>query len=339
MKKLLKIAAVLIGLYSCSENEQSSIELEIHCIEEAGFTICSETLDLKVDGFITNAVLFKEKYYLFLLDTNDRDKMGNQNPVKLYQVSINGLQTKQLNFPEELEQPFFCETQIRNDSLVISSQFDNESFYLNESTLKWSKVKDAHIPIFDDKDYRVTYKCNGEFGGVVSFYDKQKSVYYDALSTCAVVVNKLNDNFYVTTYLGHMASHSEILEISNPRKLYKRTVIPDSKAGYCFSELIKGTKTIFDSWDLIIHTSFIRNNHLYHIYSANGRCYIGELEGGELTKECALDIYPHYEHHVDNNSQLLRFYSKSRFKLSEKFLFGIMEIIDGDIKLHYIRQK
>lgn len=339
MKKLLQIILPVVLLYSCSDAKKESMEELLNCSEQSGIKICQDTLLLDLPGFVTNGALYHDNYYLFFHDINDRDKLGNINPDKLYRISLDGSKIKEINYPEPFEHSFGCSFTIRNDSLIAYTQWEDETYSLNPKTLKWTKVGYRPPVIYEDEEFRVSHICHGEFGGIVSFFDKKKGNYYDGHSTCAVIVNKLNNNYYVTNYLGHMMSWSKIIQVANPRKLHKRDSNPEGEWYKYLDKLNTGIELVLDSAWLTIHSSFIHKNNLYHIYSNDSTCAIGKSNEGNLKEQFSLSIFPSLQHRLDNNDQFLTFFTKSNFRLDDDFEFGIMEIIDGELRIHYINRK
>lgn len=337
MKKLLQLFFPIVLLCSCSNAEKESIEL-LNCTEQSGIKICQDTLHLDLPGFVTNGAIYYDNYYLFFYDNNNRDKLGNINPDKFYRISLDGSKIKEIKYPEPYKRSFGCSFTIRNDSLIAYTQWEDETYSLNPKTLKWTKVAYTPPIIYEDNDFRVSHICHGEFGGIVSFFDKKDGNYYDGQSTCAVTVNKIDNKFYVTNYLGHMMSRSNITQIANPRKLHKRDSNPEGEWYKYLDKLNTGTELLLDSAWLTIHSSFLYQHNLYHIYSNDSTCAIGKFNSGNFEEQISLNIFPSLQHRMNNNDQFLTFFTKNNFLFDDNFDFGIMEIIDGELRIHHIKR-
>lgn len=337
MKKLLQIIVPILLLGSCSEAENERVEV-LNCSELSGIKVCQDTMFLDIPGYVTKGALYHDNYYLFFHDINDRDKLGNPNPDKLYRISKNGRKIKEIACPEPFESSFHCSFTIRNDSLIVYTQWKDETYSLNPKTLKWTKVESRPPVLYEDDEFRVSHICRGEFGGIVSFWDKKNGNYYDARSTCAVTVNKRNNNYYVTS-LDDMLSRSRIVQVANPRKLHKRDSNPESDWFKYLPQLDTGTEVLLDSAWLPIQSSFLYKNNLFHIYSSDSTSSIGKIHDGNLKKHLSLNIFPSFQHRLPNNDQFLTFFSKNNFRFEGTFDFGIMEIIDGELRIHYIQRK
>lgn len=338
MKKIIHTILYFIVLCSCTVVDKENMEDVVNSSEQSAIKISQDTLILDIPGHVTSGALYQNNYYLFFHDENDRDTLGNINSDKLYRISLDGNETIELNYPEPFKHSFNCSFTIRNDSLIANTQWE-DAYYLNSETLKWTKVEYRPPVIYEDEDFRVSQICHGEFGGIVTFFDKTQGNYYDGRSTCAVTVNKLNNNYYVTTYLGHLIGWSKIIKVENPRRLHKRDSKPEGEWYKLLDKLNKGTELVFDSAWLTIHSSFLYNNNLYHIYSNDSICAIGEYNDGNLKEHLRLSVFPSLQHRLDNNGQFLTFLAKSSTRLGDYFVFGVMEIIDGELRMHHINSK
>lgn len=334
MKKAILISSIICFLTSCTTEVKLNKEALNVCAEKSGIRICQDTLHLDVPGFIRFAALYKENYYLFLRDTSDRDKMGNLNPIKLYQVSKDGKKSKLIPCPKEIESSSYPKLIIRNDSLVFYNQWEN-TFTLNTKNLSWTKSKYEPPVIYEDSDFEVSQICMGEFGGLVSFKNKHNGIIHDSRACCAITVNKHNSKYLVTTNT-NWPDFSTISEMPCPDSLVERNKGSKNYLIDYIMELDRIPKTIFESDDVQIHTSFIRNDEIFHIYTNDTACFIGRLENGKLTEEIKLDFYPRLQHKLSNNDQFLSFFSKRSFYFAEEFEFGLIEIIKGELNIHYI---
>ena len=158
--------------------------------------------------------------------------------------------------------------------LTISC-FGQEDFIINELVkpkkfkyLNKSDIKGNRSVIYEDSLYVVSKTCNGEFGGKVIFKSKKTCIDFITEATCPVVVNKLNDKYYVTNTLAHLIGSSNIIEISNPEEI-----------GIGVDSIyLKGIKYIVDSVGVLTLSSFPYNGELYHIVTDFKKTYLTKVE-------------------------------------------------------------
>src|SRR5690606_24452109 len=108
--------------------------------------------------------------------------------------------------------------------LVIFSQakiFNVETIETNASYKENGYYKLEHYTpyFFEDENYIVTSECRGEFGGEIYFKNKKTNVTTIGLATCPVIINKLENAYYLTTSLLHGTGFFKFSEISDPDQL------------------------------------------------------------------------------------------------------------------------
>lgn len=140
---------------------------------------------------------------------------------------------------------------------------------------------------FEDENYIVNKSCSGEFGGTIKFLNKKTGIEYSCSSSCPVIVNKLNSNYYVTNSLAHLSGFTEILEIKNPEDL---TVFkmpkPRKKKGKMIYRLVgddeskstTGSKTLVDSVGIVTLISFPFQGMLLHVITDFNKTYLAKVE-------------------------------------------------------------
>ena len=178
--------------------------------------------------------------------------------------------------------------------VLTTSCFGQEKFIIKEfvkqdnlPNISKSEIKVNRDNIFEDSLFIVSKSCSGEWGGTIKFKNKISGIEYSAASTCPVVVNKLNDKYYVTNTLAHMSGSSKILEISNPDSM---TIfeLPKPRAkkeknifryvGDDESKSTIGTKKLVDSIGVLTLASFPYNEQLYHIVTDFKKTFITKIE-------------------------------------------------------------
>lgn len=158
------------------------------------------------------------------------------------------------------------EISVENDSLSLSRQ--TKAFY-------------------EDESYVVSRSCSGEFGGTIKFKNKQTGVERSCSAVCPVAVNKINDSYFVTNSLAHLAGSAEVVEIKNPETMETFTMPPPRKkkgkvefryVGDDESRSTKGSVKLADSIGMNILTSFVYGKELYHITTDFHKTYLSIIK-------------------------------------------------------------
>jgi hypothetical protein len=155
--------------------------------------------------------------------------------------------------------------------------FGQENFVINELVkpkkfkyLKKSNIKGNRNILLDDSLYIVTKTCWGEFGGTIIFKSKKTGIEYFTGSTCPIVVNKLNNKYYVTNSLLHLAGSSSVIEISDPEKIGVDSIY------------LRGIKIVVDSVGVTTLSSFPYKGELYHIVADYEKTYLAKVENNKF---------------------------------------------------------
>jgi hypothetical protein len=211
-----------------------------------------QTYHFKADTTIKSAVLWNDKFYC--LESNGDfivvDSLRNNIKLPIKNRNIKYLYSK-------------------NDTLFCLTNWDS-LFYISNLNLYYLKNINWDKPIFEDSRYVVRATCSGEWGGSIYFIDKTNHKKYECAATCPVVVNKLNNSYFITAALDHLSGCAEILQIDDPTKLkkYKNRRVKKNKVYHTDSfesHSKKGAITMIDTCGTLILSSFILNNTLYHI--------------------------------------------------------------------------
>lgn len=182
---------------------------------------------------------------------------------------------------------------LAGDTLVaVTSPWDilRKSYFLN-SNFQWqSQTKESSSdPFYEDDNFLVSTCCNGEFGGAVFFMEKQNNRVFSLPATCATIINKLGDFYFLTISLAHGQGSTEVLKIEDPTQLYELT--EDSLKNNCHwwydkdygnEEFLEGTQKMLDTLGLLTLTSFIFQNKLYHICTDFKSTYIAKIQDNKL---------------------------------------------------------
>ena len=323
MKQLTIIFFSLFTFLSCqSQTNEKNQSLS------NDFQITIDTLNISIDGYLRKVVLFKGSYYgIFETDR----KNTSQSFKKMIVFSPNGDFVEDAFIPEEIQDMPHYDLIVENDSLYVKeSQFEKFNFVLGAYVADFTQTTTRELKFYEDEFYDIYATCNGEWGGTIYFKDKKTNDNYEAASTCPIVINKIDNEYYVTNYMGHMMGFASVLKISDPTKLEKSNLNFDRHEG---SQYNKGVETLLDTMDFYIPTSFVADKQLFHLYSDENGTYIGKIENKEINPIYKFDFtfYAHFNQHLDNGKQLLT----CQFKDCEKS--GIL-IIDGR-KFRFYRQK
>lgn len=180
---------------------------------------------------------------------------------------------------------------------------------------------------FENENYIVDSECRGEFGGRIYFKDKKNGQINFCASTCSVIINKIDNSYYLTTSLRHGTGSYGLYEISNPKDLTEKE--NDTIRYNKYDELI-GLKPLSVDWHKTILLSFVYKSKLYHIVSGNEETYLAERVNSKLMKIQTLidrEIYSieNETRKTKDNHYYAIFYSKGKQ--------GYIEVYDNNIKI------
>lgn len=269
------ILILTITVWSCGEKSKSA-----HVDK---FVI--KTYSIALDTNVQTTLYFNNHYYCL---TAKRQFICLDNEFKVDSSITNSIS----------QQPFDY-SYISGDSLiavVYVKDAISKEYYLN-SELKWQPLSKTlkPNPFFEDDKFTVSSCCAGEWGGAVYFTNKKSNRVYSCPATCATIINKIGEIYFLTNTLEHISGSTKILKIEDPTKLYELTA--DSLKNHCnwwtkfvtwedyFAGMKKfeiGTQKIFDTIGVLTLTSFVFNNNLYHINSDRNKTFISKIQGDSL---------------------------------------------------------
>jgi hypothetical protein len=328
MKVKFIILFSLMTFLSCQAQTTDKKEVEVSSTNSTDFQVSFDTLNISIDGSLRKVVLFQDNFY-GMFETGRRNT--SQRFKKMIVFSQNGDFVEDVFVPKEIQGMPHYDLIVQNDSLYVKeSQFEKINLLLGKYVADFKLTETKDLKFYQDKLYDIYATCNGEWGGTIYFRNKKTNESFEASSTCPIVINKIDGDYYVTNYMGHMMGFTSVLKIKDPSKLEKSDLKFDRHEGSCFD---KGVETLLDSMDFYISTSFVADKQLFHLCSDENRTYIGQIENGKMKPIHKFDFifYAHFNQHLDNGKQLLT----CNFKDSEKS--GIL-IINGK-KFQFYRQK
>ena len=196
----------------------------------------------------------------------------------------------------KLNTDLFTNVAVLDDTLY--AELFNKVYFLNKDTLWKEYPNPKPIKYFDinyaDKNYIFFSSCSGEFGGILFVYKKKNKVTKAIVTTCPSSVTRINDTYYVNSYLGHMMGSCSLFEINDIDRL---TTVSDTlhTKDYGWSHFYKSindtTKNakeylnlIFRSYgDTVFRASFNFKNQLLSIVDLGRISVIGNLQGNKIT--------------------------------------------------------
>ncbi len=136
---------------------------------------------------------------------------------------------------------------------------------------------------YEDENYIVTSECHGEFGGEIYFKNKKDGTATVGYATCPVIINKIDNKYYLTTSLAHLGGFYGFYEIDDPREL---TIKANDSVYQGRGELMAGIKTLTGGMNKTILLSFKYNSGIYHIVCdrETNENYIAIRENATLKK-------------------------------------------------------
>ena len=323
-----------------TENEKNSSVINF----ESGFSLYQDTISVNIKGEMTHALKYRDKFYLLF-----KQKVllyGGYGKRWLY-IFSNGEIEKVIDCPEEMKTTYL-DFYVKNDSLILKPYMDMQYYTLDFKNYSWNKIDHTDDMIFEDDKFYVYSLDFGEWGGKTWFKDKKTGQEY-VIEATTPLVNKIGTTYY-------LSNSFSVLKIKNPLLLNKC----DESITY---ENIESTNK-YDSWygepigyefiyqDTTINyfdfkysphivNSFVWNNELLHIYETDTATYIIKIENNSIkTIQKIVDnislfnwAYSYRCTNLNGNNKLLKFDTK------EEQVFGLMEIIDNKIYVHYFVNK
>ena len=323
MKNLLLLLSVFILISSCgkvsSEKAMASNDTSSSNVS-SDFIIKKDTFDFSINGDLRKVAYYNNKYYC-VFETNRKNSSGTFK--KMIILNNRGEFIEDVFVPIGIQNIFYYDIRIENDSLFLQrAQHDEENFVLGKYAANFQSTKTRAFKIYEDEQYSVYSTCNGEWGGTVFFKNRKTNELYEGSSTCAIVVNKIGSDYFVTNYMGHMIGFASVNKILDPRKLEKSNWDFKRRFG---SRNLKGIERVLDKMDFYIPTSFVVNDRLLHIYNDDKGTYISDIENREMKPIYTFDFkfYPQFNQQLENGKQVLT------FEVAENGNDGIL-LIDGN---------
>ena len=320
MKHLSIILFSLLTFYSCQQKTEERKELG-KTENKNDFQINIDTLRLSFDGYLIKVVLFHDNFYgMFSYGSLNNSRTS----MKMIVFSQKGKLIEEICFPKGIQNISDYNLVVQEGSLFAKeNQFEKVNLVLDEYIAEFKPTEKKELKFYQDELYDIYAICNGEWGGTIFFKDKKTNENYEAASTCPIVINKINNEYYVTNILDHLAFSASVLKISDPAELESSNLNFESREGSLYN---KGVELLLDIFDVDIATSFVVDDQLFHLYTDENGTYVGKIEKGEMRpiSKFNFTFYAHFSQYLDNGKQLLMCY----FKNNDDDKNGIL-IIDG----------
>lgn len=342
MTKTIQILLFSILILTCNSANSQKNKNEI--ILKNGFTIVHDTISIDINGEMTHALKFKEKYYV--LYKQPILKYGGYGKRYLC-VLNNGKVERVVDCPMEL-QTVYLDFYVKNDSIILKPYMDEQSYNLNIENYNWNKISKTDDLIYEDTDYYI-YSLNfGEWGGKTWFKDKKNGNQY-VLECTTPLINKINKTYY-------LSNSFQVLKINNPGELTKCDSdvtyenIEKSGKNYSWYSQPKGFEVIYenkdiDDFDFSYHpnivSSFVFKNELLHIYETDTATYLSRIENNKvqpiekiLDNSIFFDWYYSYRcKNLNETNELLK------FKTKDDQINGLTAIDGNQIHVTYLINK
>lgn len=141
---------------------------------------------------------------------------------------------------------------------------------------------------YKDNNYKIIGRCNGEFGGELLFLGKDTTKVFYLLCTCPLMVNYINNKYYITSALAHMNGLGKVTEISDPKTLisvpidslclnWKSNYFKGKNPREIYEKLSKQGNVLIDTCGVIFNLFYPYKKHNFVIYSNHKKTYLGEI--------------------------------------------------------------
>lgn len=152
---------------------------------------------------------------------------------------------------------------------------------------RWIRYKErfpleSQPKLFEDEDYIVFNDCNGEWGGIVYFFDKETEEIYFTESTCSNTVIKDRASYLVVAHMGHMMGSTSIKEIKNPSLLEKctKSFLNKRRSGRILNYYDDSSafEYRFKGFEILLFSSFEVDDRRLYLAHINDMTFIVELK-------------------------------------------------------------
>ncbi len=286
-----------ITLFAC-ESETQSNHKNVSPDQSVDIKVYIDTLSIPIKGDLVNVAWFRNNFYA-MFETSRQNTTARFK--KMIVFNKKGEVIEDVFVPMEIQDMVYCDLIVNNDSLYAKeTQFEKANLVLGEYVADFTLTKTKDFPNFKDQSYNIYSVCNGEFGGTIYFQNMKTKKSYETASSCPIVVNKIDSQYYVT-------NSTSILKIPEPQKLENSNLNFKTHQG---SQFTKGIETLFDSLDFEmdfgIATSFVSDKRFLNLYSDKQGTYVGEIENKKMKPvyKFPFKFSANFNQQLDNGEQI-----------------------------------
>lgn len=319
MIKTIQILLIPFLILTC--NSANSQKKKDDIIFKSDFTLVKDTISINVNGEMTHALKFKEKFYV--LFEQRLMKYGGYGKRWLYIFSNNQLE-KVIDCPEEIK-TVYLDFYVQNDSIILKPYMNEQCYHFDNTNHIWNKIGKTDDLIFEDSDFYVYSLDFGEWGGKTWFKDKKTGIQY-VLESTTPLINKIDNTYYLTNSF-------QVLRINNPKELTKcdKDVtyenIQKTGKNHSWYSQSKGYEVVYEGENLHnfaftyhprIVSSFVFNNDLLHINETDTATYLSRIVNKKIqpTEKILDDVkffnwrYSYRCKNLNGSNELLKFNTK-----------------------------
>jgi len=340
---LFVVFAIFSLLFFSCTNEANKTSINITNFD-TGFSLYQDTVFVDIEGEMTHALKYQDKFYVLF----EQSFLEHGNYSRLLYIFSSGKIEKIIDLPQKIGVGYL-DFFVKNDSIIIKPYMETKYYYFDTLDLIFKEIEKIDDLIFEDEKFYVYSLDFGEWGGMTWFKEKKTDIeYYIEIAT--PLVNKIDSAYYLTTYY-------EVIKINNPLQLNKcdndlfyENFERKGKEFYLYNESADYSVIYNDTtypyftpnfpfkYKPRIVSSFAWQNELFHIYETDSITYIAKIENNSIKPIEIIDkelfFYNYHASYrcrnIKGNNELLKFRTK------DEHLFGLMEMVDNTIFIHYI---
>nr|MCE2755066.1 hypothetical protein [Ignavibacteriota bacterium] len=234
---------------------------------------------------ILSIATIKGLYFILL----DESKSFDQLKHVLYVYDEEREIVRKVDMGKSFVNDYTSHLEVNEENVYLRSDGNRNPYKIDIEGLTLHKSDEPEKPFYQDKEYIVTTKDLGEWGGTMFFEHRKTGAIHEVRVDGPIIINKLDNAYIVSSTLRHMMSRSSILKIINPRSLHLFD-LDDDFTNFMGSSHREGSEELING-DYDIGTSFIRDNTFYHLYEEDGATNIGVLEEKDSDNN---DLYSPY---------------------------------------------
>lgn len=327
----------LLLLYSCNNSGSKTSDI----VHDGMFKVFEDTITVSIKGEPTHALKHGNKYYVLF-----KQKLLNYGyPQRWVYILADGDVENIIDCSKE-GKSVYLDFYNKNDSIILNPYMREESYYLDLNSYKWVEIKKDEDLIFEDEIFQVFSTDFGEWGGKTWFKEKATNQQY--VTECTTpLVNKIDSTYYLTKL-------NKVIKIDNPRLLNKCSDdityenIRKTKQAYRWYGEPIGYETVYqdttyDYFEGVVNfkivSSFVFNNELLHVYTENKSTYIAKHSRYSVEPIQKIEnihrffnwVHSYRCRNLNGKNELLK------FRTNSVNLWGLMDIIDNKIYIHYIK--